>query len=29
MTKEQIMKIRDAAERQAAIRNNIELFQKG
>ena len=29
MTREEIMKIKDTSERQAAIRDNIELFQKG
>ena len=29
MTKEEIMKIKDTSERQAAIRENLEAFQKG
>lgn len=29
MTKEEIMKIKDTTERQAAIRENMDLFQKG
>ena len=29
MTKEEIMKIKDTSERQAAIRDNLEVFQKG
>lgn len=29
MTKEEIMKIKDTTERQAAIRENLEAFQKG
>jgi len=29
MTKEEIMKIKDTSERQAAIRDNLEAFQKG
>ena len=29
MTKEEIFKIKDASERQAAIRENLDLFQKG
>lgn len=29
MTKEEIMKIKDTSERQAAIRENMDLFQKG
>lgn len=29
MTREEIMKIKDTSERQEAIRNNLDLFQKG
>lgn len=29
MTREEIMKIKDPSERQAAIANNLEIFQKG